>query len=129
MIKKQEEIRKKILLAEDDATMVNLLKMLLELEGYSVVNPPIENMNIIQIARKELPDIILMDVYLGNQNGVDIVKKFREMADLRRIKIIMTSGMNLSYECIEAGADDFVQKPYMPDELLSKIKKQLPVEK
>jgi DNA-binding response OmpR family regulator len=112
---------KKILLAEDDITMVALLKLLLELEGFQVIQPQFEKMDIIQIARKEIPDLILMDVFLGDQNGLDIVTLLREMADLKNIKVIMTSGMNLSMECKAAGADDFVQKPYMPDELLAKI--------
>lgn len=113
---------KKILLAEDDATMVSLLKMLLGLEGYMVVNLTAENQDIIQLTRDELPDLILLDVFLGEQNGLEVVRKLRGLEDLKNTKVIMTSGMDLGKKCLITGADDFIQKPYMPDELLEKIR-------
>lgn len=116
---------KKILLAEDDPTMVSLLKMLLGLEGYLAVNITAENQDIIRLTRDEQPDLILMDVHLGEQNGLDVVRELRKLKDIRRIKVIMTSGMNLKDDCQKAGADDFVMKPYMPDELLKKIRDSL----
>jgi two-component system response regulator EvgA len=112
----------KVLLAEDDATMVSLLKLLLDLEGYLVVNITSEKPDIIQITRDELPDLILLDVHLGDQNGLEVVKELKGLMDLRKIRVIMTSGMDLGEKCILAGADDFIQKPYMPEELLDKIK-------
>jgi CheY-like chemotaxis protein len=116
---------KKILLAEDDPTMVSLLKMLLGLEGYLAVNITPENQDIIQLTRDEHPDLILMDVHLGDQNGLEVVRELRKLKDIKRIKVIMTSGMNLKDDCQKAGADDFVLKPYMPDELLKKIRNSI----
>ena len=116
---------KKILLAEDDPTMVSLLKMLLGLEGYLAVNITAENQDIIRLTRDEQPDLILLDVHLGEQNGLDVVRELRKIKDIKRIKVIMTSGMNLKDDCQKAGADDFVMKPYMPDELLKKIRDSL----
>jgi DNA-binding response OmpR family regulator len=116
---------KKILLIEDDATMVTLLKMLLGLEGYQVVNLSSENQDIIQLAYKETPDLILLDIHLGQQNGLDLIKKLKNNIELRRIKVIMTSGMDLGESCLSSGADDFILKPYMPEELLNKIKNLL----
>lgn len=116
---------KKILLAEDDPTMVSLLKMLLGLEGYLAVNITAENQDIIRLTRDEQPDLILMDVHLGEQNGLDVVRELRKIKDIKKIKVIMTSGMNLKDDCQKAGADDFVMKPYMPDELLKIIRDSL----
>jgi len=116
---------KKILLAEDDPTMVSLLKMLLGLEGYLAVNITPENQDIIQLTRDEHPDLILMDAHLGDQNGLEVVRELRKLKDIKRIKVIMTSGMNLKDDCQKAGADDFVLKPYMPDELLKKIRNSI----
>ena len=118
---------KKILLAEDDPTMVSLLKMLLGMEGYLSVNITVENQDIIQMTRDEQPDLILMDVHLGDQNGLEVVKQLRQLSDLKNIKVIMTSGMNLRTDCQKAGADDFVLKPYMPEELLKKIRSVISV--
>ncbi|HBG74328.1 MAG: hypothetical protein A2X25_13490 [Chloroflexi bacterium GWB2_49_20] len=116
---------KKILLAEDDATMVSLLTILLGLEGYLVVHLSGENQDIIQLTRDELPDLIILDVFLGEQNGLEVVRKLKGLNDLKNSKVIMTSGMDLGDKCMMAGADDFVQKPYMPVELLEKIRESL----
>jgi len=111
----------KILIIEDDATMVSLLRMLLGLEGYHVVTLSSEDQDIITLAQNESPNLILLDVHLGQQNGLDVVKKIKEINNLKNIKVIMTSGLDLGESCLKAGADDFVLKPYMPDELLNKI--------
>jgi CheY-like chemotaxis protein len=116
----------KILIIEDDATMVSLLKMLLGLDGYNVVTQSSEDQDIIDLARKESPDLILLDIHLGQQNGIEVIKRFKVIDDLKNIKVIMTSGMVLGEICKQAGADDFILKPYMPDELLDKIKHFFP---
>ena len=112
---------RKILLIEDDGTMSSLIKLLLEIEGYLVIDPSGMDVDFIQIACREMPDLILMDVNLGDQNGLDIIKKLREKAELKKTRVIMTSGMNLHLECLTAGADNYVQKPFMPDDLLNMI--------
>lgn len=109
---------KKILLAEDDDTMVSLLRTLLGLEGYQIATVLDKTGNILENIRKEKPDVILMDVYLGSFNGVKIVKEIRKQDDLKDIFIIMTSGMSMQETCLAAGGDAFLHKPYMPDELL-----------
>jgi len=116
----------KILIIEDDTTMVSLLKMLLGLEGYHVVTLSSEDQDIINLAQNELPNLILLDVHLGQQNGLDVVKSLKKITKLEDIKVIMTSGLDLGESCIKAGADDFILKPYMPDELLKKIKDFFP---
>lgn len=116
----------KILIIEDDLTMISLLKMLLEMDGYKVVCLSSGQQDIIKLAQDELPDLIFLDVHLGQQNGLDVVKSLKKNGSLQNIKVIMTSGMVLGNECKEAGADNFILKPYMPDELLGKIKNYFP---
>lgn len=116
---------KKILLIEDDSTMVSLLKMLLDLEGYQVVALSSEYQDILQLALEESPDLILLDIQLGLQNGLDVIARLKQNNELRKIKVIMTSGMDLGKSCLDTGADDFILKPYMPEELLLKIKSTL----
>jgi DNA-binding response OmpR family regulator len=123
---KTEIIMIKILLIEDDATMVSLLKMLLSMEGYQVVTLSSGDQDIIDLTNAESPDLLLLDVHLGQQNGLEVIKKLRKLGDLKKIKVIMTSGLNLGEKCMKAGADEFILKPYMPDELLDKIKNIFP---
>ena len=107
----------KVLLAEDDIMMVSLLKTLLTLEGYQVdtlLDKPGGHLEtILQIK----PDVILVDVHLGETNGLDLVREMRRQPDLKTVKVIMASGSPKGEECLAAGADIFLLKPYMPDDL------------
>jgi len=113
----------KILLAEDDYTMVSLLTTLLGLEGYQVVTVLDKAGNILENIKKEMPEVILMDVYLGDLNGLALVKDLRQQDDLKDIRIIMASGMDMREASLAAGADEFLLKPYMPDDLLRLLPK------
>jgi len=108
----------KVLLAEDDNTMVSLLKTLLGMEGYQVTTLLDQEGDLLEIIRKEKPDILLLDVFLGERNGVDILRQVRKAPDLKSIKVVMASGVDKSNECMAAGANAFLLKPYMPEELM-----------
>ena len=112
----------KILLAEDDTTMVSLLKTLLTMEGFEVANLLDFSGDILQNIAREKPDVLLLDVYLGDQNGIDILSRMRKAPDLQGVKVIMASGINMEAECLEAGANSFLLKPYMPEDLLLKLR-------
>ena len=112
----------KVLLAEDDETMLSLLKTLLIMEGYDVETLLDKEGDLIEIIRAEKPDVLLIDVFLGGLNGVEITRKLRQCPDLKKIKVVMTSGIDKTDECLAAGANDFILKPFMPDELLQKMR-------
>jgi DNA-binding response OmpR family regulator len=111
----------KVMLVEDDATMLSLLKTLLEIDGYQVVKFNQEG-DLLTSIHQEMPDIIILDVHLKQQNGVELLKTIRQDDLIRHLRVIMTSGSDASSDCRAAGADDFLMKPFMPDVLLAKIK-------
>ena len=111
----------KILLAEDDHTMVSLLTTLLKMEGFEVVALDV-NADVPTAVQHENPDSLLMDVHLGKQSGMDIVKAIRENPSLANVRIVMTSGLNVKDECLKRGANFFLMKPFMPDDLLKVLK-------
>lgn len=114
----------KVMLAEDDPTMVNLLKTLLRMEGYEVI--AIESdADVLKELRRDHPDILLLDVHLSGRNGLDILDVIRKTRDTISARVIMTSGMNLKEECMSHGADDFLLKPYMPDDLILMLKRHI----
>jgi DNA-binding response OmpR family regulator len=114
----------KIMLVEDDPTMVMLLDTLLEIEGYHVVKP--ENFdNLLEEVRASAPDVVLLDVHLPGINGVELIAEFRQDGRIKDVRVIMSSGMDVRQQCMQNGADDFILKPYMPDELIKKIKNQI----
>jgi CheY-like chemotaxis protein len=111
----------KILLAEDDATMVSLLTTLLKMDGHEVIalGPATD---IPSAVLREKPDFMLMDVHIGEQNGMDLVQTIRRDPANARIKIVMASGYNVKEECLQRGANYFLLKPFMPDDLLNLLK-------
>ena len=112
----------KVLLAEDDVTMVSLLKTLLKMEGFQVVAMEADG-DVPAAVRRESPDVLLLDVHLGRQNGLDILDSLRHASDTHSVRVVMTSGMSLKEDCIRRGADEFLLKPYTPDELVGILKK------
>lgn len=111
----------KILLAEDDPTMLSLLKTLLKMEGFGTV-PLGDNENLLDVIYREHPDAVLLDIHLAQGNGIDLLRQIRSDPQLDQVIVIMQSGMNLAEECKAAGADEFLVKPYMPDALINAIK-------
>jgi DNA-binding response OmpR family regulator len=112
----------KVMLIEDDQTMVSLLTMLLNLEGYLVKTPTNNQMDgILNDILRERPHIALVDVNLEEGNGLDLLREIRQAPTIMGTRVIMFSGLNLQEECIQAGADGFIQKPFIPDELIKLI--------
>jgi CheY-like chemotaxis protein len=114
----------KIMLVEDDASMRMLLKTLLEIEGHPVVSYYEQKnsaVSILDMVRAEHPAAILLDVHLRDASGIDVLRDIRADTSLDDVKVIMSSGMDVKEECMAAGASYFLLKPYMPDELLSRL--------
>lgn len=114
----------KVMIVDDDRTMVSLLKILLEMDGFEVVNIT-QGSNFISSLREDRPDIVLLDVFLTNMDGKELVTEVRESDDLSDLKIIMTSGMDLAEQCVNAGADAFLLKPYTPEQLMQVLNENL----
>jgi len=114
----------KVLLAEDDATMISLLKTLLRMEGFEVVALAADA-DVPNAIRSEKPDIVLMDVHLSKQSGLDILDAIRNAGDIGQVRVVMSSGANVREECLLRGANGFLLKPYMPDELIGLLKRSL----
>jgi DNA-binding response OmpR family regulator len=98
----------------------------LGIDGYDVVAFE-GGEDVLEVVRREQPDVILLDVNLKNFGimditGFDLLREMRASDDLKNIGVVMSSGMSYQRESEEAGADSFVMKPYMPDDLLNQIK-------
>lgn len=110
----------KILLAEDDSTMVSLLKTLLKMEGFEVLALDVHS-DVAAAVENEKPHALFMDVHLAGKNGMQILESIRGNKTNANVRIIMTSGMNMKDECISRGADAFLLKPFMPDDLIKAL--------
>lgn len=115
----------KVLLAEDDASMLYLLQTLLKMEGHVVSVLDLHG-DLVGSVRAEDPDVVLMDVHLAGRSGMEMLQDLRAQQDLKHTVIIMSSGMDLEAESRAAGATAFLPKPYMPEELLALIRRYVP---
>jgi CheY-like chemotaxis protein len=111
----------KVLLAEDDITMVSLLRTLLKMEGFEVSALNVDA-NILAEVQRQKPDVLFLDVHFGKQSGVDIIESIRKNKDLSTLRVVMTSGMSMQEECMRAGANAFLLKPFSPDDLIRLLK-------
>jgi CheY-like chemotaxis protein len=111
----------KVLIAEDDPTMVSLLKTLLEMEGFEVMILTADA-DVPGEVLREKPDVLLMDVHLGKQSGMEIVETIRSDPEVGHVRVVMTSGLNVKDECLKRGANHFLLKPFMPDDLIKTLK-------
>lgn len=117
---------KKVLIVEDEEHIANAEKMILE-EDYHVL---IANNGLrgFDMAKKEKPDLVVLDVMLPGMNGFDVCKKIRNEKALKDTKIVMVTAKNEEKDethGMDLGADDYIMKPFEAIELKHVIKQVL----
>ncbi len=110
----------RILVADDDSVMLGLLTTLLSFEGDEAITVRRVD-EVLPTAEREAPDLILMDVHLGQGNTFDILEALRTHPQTRNIPVLMTSGLDLQDKALKKGADGFIMKPFRPNHLLHRI--------
>lgn len=119
---------KKILIVEDSKSVSTVLKEVLEADGHTVFLAG-DGVAGIAMARREKPDLVLLDLLLPKLNGYEVCNALKRDNDTRHISVLVISTMD-SPESIEkaklCGAKNFMKKPYNLDDLLREIKKLLP---
>lgn len=114
----------RLMLVDDDPTMVGLLRTLLELDGFEVQLTTDSDLVLDRI-RTNRPDLVVMDVFLTKADGVELLRQLRANPELSGTPVIMTSGMDVSDQCMQAGANGFVLKPYDPPDLIAMIRQNI----
>lgn len=110
----------KIMVVDDNIIMLGFMTTLLDLEGHVAVTVSRPE-DILPVARTEQPEVILLDVHLAEQDTLSILQSLKSDPQLQSIPVIATSGMDLQEQCRALGADDFILKPFRPNQLLAKI--------
>lgn len=114
----------RVVLAEDDETMVQLLSTLLRMDGFEVQAVGREEDVASAVSRLQ-PDALILDMLLFNQNGLDVLDRIRSNDGGSELCVIMISGLNVREECMRHGADDFLMKPFMPEDLSNVLRRHL----
>jgi CheY-like chemotaxis protein len=119
--------KKRILIVEDQAMIVGMLKMRLEANNYEVITAA-DGQEGLEKARKENPDLIILDIMLPKLNGYKVCQLLKADPNYNEIPIIISSGrtpQEVGKVGKEVGADAYVSKPFEAEVLLSKIKELL----
>jgi DNA-binding response OmpR family regulator len=117
---------KKILIVEDQIDVLNLLKMVLRNKDRKILLSE-SGEKALEIARETIPDVVLLDIMLpGGINGYEVARILKNDPKTANCAIIVTTARvqeQDKIEALEAGADDFIGKPYNLEELKNKIMK------
>jgi DNA-binding response OmpR family regulator len=118
-------MKKKILIAEDDRAIIEVVKIILENEGYIVIATDREEA-IYEALKDNPPDLILLDIWLSGEDGGQIAKYLKGNEETKQIPIVIMSANNETEKITkDAGANDFLLKPFNIDDLLYVVKKHL----
>ena len=115
--------KKRILFIEDEPDQIMMVKLRLEKSGFVVFSAK-DGEDGIEKAVKEKPDLILLDIIMPGMDGFEVCKGLRNHSVTKHIPIIATTAAgvdNLEGECLAAGADECIRKPYEAADLLAKI--------
>ncbi|MGG7034048.1 MAG: response regulator transcription factor [Flavobacterium sp.] len=114
----------KILLVDDEPDILEIVGYNLLQEGYQVVTAA-NGVEAIEKAKKELPQLIIMDVMMPEMDGMEACEKIRKIPELSHVIITFLTARSEDYSQVagfDAGADDYISKPIKPKLLISKVK-------
>lgn len=114
----------KVLIVDDDHTTVSLLRTLLELDGFDVRSAANSKIAL-GVATEFQPDAFLIDFHLSDCDGTDFIRRMRNETVFARTPIVMASGSERKAEALDAGANDFLTKPFDPGLLVDTLKRLL----
>ncbi len=116
--------KEKILIVDDEKNIAEALKYNLEAEGFRTLTAH-DGARALELARTELPELILLDWMLPEQDGLEVCRRLKQDAKTQSIAIIMLTVKSDETDKVlglEMGADDYITKPFSPRELVARVK-------
>ena len=117
-------MRPRILLVEDDASLVELIAYNLEREGFDVVRTA-DGEEALILAEEEKPDLAILDWMIENLSGIEVCRRLRRLDATKSLPIIMLTARAEEADRVrglETGADDYLTKPFSPRELVARVR-------
>lgn len=117
----------KILLVDDDELILKVINRILSKEGY-VVKTASNGKEALEFIEREKFDLLITDLMMPYSNGFEVISRFKQHPNADGVPIIVISSVgteNAVREGLSIGADDYLRKPIMPDELLIRVKRFL----
>jgi len=123
-IRRGVPVRKQlVMVVDDEAAIVRLLRATLESDGYAVVSAE-HGATAIDLLNGERPDMVILDVMMPEMSGFEVLRRIRTQSETSRVPVIMLTARTGDFDKLQgfqSGADDYVTKPFNPDELLARI--------
>jgi DNA-binding response OmpR family regulator len=125
------EEKKKVLCIEDEPEMIDLIKLILERKGFEVLGA-VGGKEGLEVIRREMPDLILLDLMMPEVDGWEVFRQMRADERLKDIPVVVVTAKAQSIDKVLglhiAKVDDYVTKPFGPQELLKSVNKVLAIE-
>jgi two-component system response regulator MtrA len=128
MTSNKENEARTILIVDDDQALAEMLSIVLENEGFMTVSC-LDGLRAVEVVPLLNPDLVLLDVMLPGLNGIQVAAQIREHSDVPIIMLTAKSDTVDVVKGLEAGADDYVSKPFKAVELLARIKARFRIAK
>lgn len=116
-----------ILIADDDPLLVELLEYKLEAQGYDVLKAD-DGPSALETAQQQQPALIVLDAMMPGFDGFEVLRRLKEQQATARIPVVMLSARKNESDVLNGlslGANDYMVKPFMPQELVTRISKIL----
>lgn len=117
----------KILVVEDERDILELVEISLQLGGFEVAKA-MDGLEAMEKALTEQPDLILLDIKLPKLSGYEVCKKLKEIPQMKNVPVVFLTARGQEHEIkagFEAGGDDYIIKPFSPEELPRKVREIL----
>jgi two-component system, OmpR family, alkaline phosphatase synthesis response regulator PhoP len=119
--------RKRILVVDDEIYIVHILEFSLTMEGYQVLTAS-DGEEALSVIEQERPDLVVLDIMMPKLDGYEVCRRLRQDEQFQNLPVILLSakGRPIDREAgLEAGADDYITKPFSPRKLLEKMRELL----
>ena len=114
----------KILIVDDDATMVTLLATLLEIDGFEA-QEALSGEEALRTIRKDPPDLVLLDIMMPEMDGFEVLAILRDHPSTEKLPVVMLTARTDDKDIFQGwrrGADEYITKPFNPRELIDTIR-------
>jgi len=116
----------RILVADDAAFMRHMIREIVEAEGIEVAAEAADGIEVVELFKQHHPDLVTMDIVMPRRSGIDAVKEIIALDPTARIIMCSALGQEtLVMEALQAGARDFIVKPFKPEAVLATLRKVL----
>ncbi len=120
----EKKFKPRIMIVDDNPANISLITRILHLHGYTNILPITDSAEVVDQFKTWQPDIILLDLLMPNYNGLDVLEQINSIKNMQYLPVIMITAdddMENRVKALKMGANDYMSKPFNPQELIARI--------